>query len=149
MNHMGKMTLTAAALAAMAAFAPVSAAPAVSPAVSGINQAADGVQQIQYRRHGGWRGGHGYRRHGGWGGRHHYRRRGYGGWGWGAAGLATGLLLSSPYWAGDYADAEPYSGGYAYGGDGFARCRATFRSFDPGSGTYMGYDGVRRRCPYI
>jgi hypothetical protein len=145
---MGKIKLAAAtaALMAAAAFTPASAAPAVSPgATQGISQAAgDNVSQVQYRRHG-HRG-----RHGHWRG---HRHRGWGnGWGWGAAGLATGLLLSSPYWAGDEGYAEPhYGGSYAYegGGDGFARCEQTFRSFDPRSGTYMGYDGVRRRCPYI
>ena len=35
------------------------------------------------------------------------------------------------------------------GGSGYGRCAATFRSFDPDTGTYVGYDGVRRRCPYL
>ncbi len=48
-----------------------------------------------------------------------------------------------------YDDYPYYYDDYYYSGDGYARCRATFRSFDPASGTYVGYDGVRRRCPYL
>jgi hypothetical protein len=75
------------------------------------------------------------------------------------------LLLTSPYWAGGYGygpyygDGPYYGNGYygddyadeggGYGGGGVSRCAATFRSFDPRTGTYMGYDGVRRACPYL
>jgi len=41
--------------------------------------------------------------------------------------------------------------GYAYGLDnqsnGQAYCMRRFRSYDPGTGTYLGYDGVRHPCP--
>jgi hypothetical protein len=30
---------------------------------------------------------------------------------------------------------------------GTANCQARFRSFDPASGTYMGFDGTRHPCP--
>ena len=33
--------------------------------------------------------------------------------------------------------------------DGMARCAATFRSFDPDTGTYVTYDGETLRCPYL
>lgn len=33
--------------------------------------------------------------------------------------------------------------------DGFDRCAATFRSFDPDSGTYVTYAGETLRCPYL
>mgnify|MGYP000211508184 CR=1 FL=1 len=33
--------------------------------------------------------------------------------------------------------------------DGMSRCAATFRSFDPETGTYMTYDGETLRCPYL
>lgn len=36
-----------------------------------------------------------------------------------------------------------------YDEEAYARCSARFRSFDPDSGTYMGYDGHRHRCPYL
>lgn len=32
---------------------------------------------------------------------------------------------------------------------GLDRCAATFRSFDPTTGTYTGYDGLKRMCPYL
>jgi hypothetical protein len=32
---------------------------------------------------------------------------------------------------------------------GMQRCAATFRSFDPATGTYVGYDGLTRLCPYL
>jgi hypothetical protein len=80
----------------------------------------------------------------------------YGGWGWGAgAGFAAGALLGSalaprPYYYGYYGppayaydDAGP---GYG-GGDAEAYCERRFRSYDPASGTYAGYDGRRHPCP--
>jgi hypothetical protein len=33
--------------------------------------------------------------------------------------------------------------------DGYNRCAAEFRSFNPETGTYVGYDGVVRACPYL
>jgi len=33
------------------------------------------------------------------------------------------------------------------GGDDDAYCSQRFRSYDPSSGTYMGYDGRRHSCP--
>jgi hypothetical protein len=35
------------------------------------------------------------------------------------------------------------------GDDAEARCSAQFRSFDPRSGTYIGYDGETHVCPYL
>jgi hypothetical protein len=32
---------------------------------------------------------------------------------------------------------------------GYARCVATFRSFDPSTGTYVSYAGETKRCPYL
>lgn len=92
----------------------------------------------QARWHGGWH--HGGWHHGGW-----HR----GGWGWGAgAGFAAGALLGSalaqPYYYGEpaYAYEPPYAGGGAVG-----YCERRFRSYDPASGTYLGYDGRRHPCP--
>lgn len=34
-------------------------------------------------------------------------------------------------------------------GSDWDRCERTYRSFDPSSGLYTGYDGVRRTCPYL
>jgi hypothetical protein len=33
------------------------------------------------------------------------------------------------------------------GGDATAYCEQRFRSYDPASGTYLGYDGQRHPCP--
>jgi hypothetical protein len=149
MKRMGTSTMTAVALLAgvmmtsAAGAAPASSSQAIANHVNGQSDAM--VQSVRD----GWgrRGRHGHR---------HHRHGGWGGGGWGAA-AAAGLLLSAPLWAGGtYAYDEPYDsdggyeGGYAeYNGGGVARCEATFRSFDPASGTYMGYDGIRRTCPYL
>jgi len=114
---------------------------------------------------GGWHGGgwHGGGWHGGgWHG---------GGWGWPAA-VAAGVVggavaaATSPLWAPGYYD---YAPGYAYGpsysydydyapgpyvvgpvvaeNGGAAYCASRFRSYDPRSGTYLGFDGMRHPCP--
>jgi len=80
---------------------------------------------------------------------------GWGGWGAGAAGFAAGALVggalaSRPYGYGYY----DYDPGYvavapapAPGGDAVGYCMQRYRSYDPGSGTFLGYDGVRHPCP--
>jgi len=35
----------------------------------------------------------------------------------------------------------------AVAGDAVAYCMQRYRSYDPSSGTYMGFDGIRRACP--
>ena len=109
----------------------------------------DLVTEVQWRR--GWRGG--------------YRGRYYGpGIGLGL-GLATGALIGSAiagpryyydapayYDAPDYDEAPPtYYRAPAYGapagGDAVSYCMQRFRSYDPASGTYLGYDGERHPCP--
>jgi hypothetical protein len=83
-----------------------------------------------------WRGG--YHRHGGY----------YGG---GAAlgGFAAGAILGGalaasqgPYYREGYAP-----GYYVGGGDAEGYCSSRFRSYDPASGTYLGFDGRRHPCP--
>ncbi len=117
------------------------------------------------RRHGG--GGGGWSRHGGGGGnwsRHsgggNWSRRGGHGWygrrghrGYWRDGYWVGLpFLAYGLGAYDYNDDyyDGYYDSYPYDSDaGYARCEARFRSFDPHTGTYMGYDGHRHRCPYL
>jgi hypothetical protein len=95
--------------------------------------------------------------------------------GWGPAAVAGGIVggavaaATSPLWAPGYDNG--YGPDYAYGygpydydagppvvegrsaaveepmGDATAYCEAHFKSFDPSSGTYLGYDGVRHHCP--
>jgi len=90
------------------------------------------------------------------------------GWGWGGvgAGFAAGALLgagiaaSRPYYGGYYGG--PYYYGPAYyapapvygppvyaapGGDAVAYCMRRYKSYDPSSGTFLGYDGLRHPCP--
>jgi hypothetical protein len=95
--------------------------------------------------------------------------------GWGPVGLAAGVVggavaaATSPWGPGyydgyDYAPGNPYDNGYAYepsdeiapaytympgggGGQAAGYCAQRYRSYDPSSGTYLGYDGVRHPCP--
>jgi hypothetical protein len=47
-----------------------------------------------------------------------------------------------------YAPPPPAVAGYAPPpGDAVAYCMQRFRSYDPASGTYLGYDGLRHPCP--
>lgn len=136
-------TFAAAALAASLAL-PVSNASAVP--VTGVNASAAAasqgtalVEQVQWRR-GGWhRGDRGWRRGGGWGI---------------GAGILGGAILGSALAAPYYYDRPyyyyprtTYYGAYGGGGDAVAYCSSRFRSYDPVSGTYLGYDGLRHPCP--
>ena len=83
-----------------------------------------------------WRGHHGG-----------YHRGGGGAFAGFAAGALLGGMMASQrpyYYGGGY-----YRGGpYAYeGGNDVQYCLSRFRSYDPRSGTYMGYDGHRHPCP--
>lgn len=98
-----------------------------------------------------WHGGGGHWHGGGW-----HRRGGF--WPGFAAGAAIGGLGSYAYYGGGYYD-DPYYYGDSYydepsvavvpdtGGDSAAYCAQRFRSYDPASGTYLGYDGRRHPCP--
>lgn len=83
-----------------------------------------------------------------------YYRRGYGGAavGLGIAGaLIGGAIIGATqpygyygypgYYGPAYVVAPPYAGG------GAAYCAQRFRSYDPYSGTYVGFDGYRHPCP--
>jgi len=79
-----------------------------------------------------------------------------------AAGAALGAYAAyggpDYYYGPDYADTY-YDNGYygdggvvavvpvAPGGGDPASCAQTYRSYDPASGTYLGYDGLRHPCP--
>jgi hypothetical protein len=69
------------------------------------------------------------------------------------------IAASRPWYGYDYGPGYAYDPGYGYepgytsepgyaapGGDP-AYCQQRFRSYDPGSGTYLGYDGIRHPCP--
>jgi BA14K-like protein len=87
--------------------------------------------------------------------------RGYG-VGAGVAAVATGALIGGAIASQNqgYYPAQTYpvysDPGYGYGdaapavynnGDSVAYCEQTYRSYDPASGTYLGYDGFRHTCP--
>jgi hypothetical protein len=95
--------------------------------------------------------------HGGW----------HRGWGWGwpgavAAGVVGGAVaaVTSPLWApGYYGGYYDYYPGYAYSpyytaaptvvaqNDSVAYCQQRFRSYNPATGMYLGYDGQYHPCP--
>lgn len=91
---------------------------------------------------GGWQGG-------GWHGHRHWRGGGY----WpgayaGAFGFGSSYYYNDPY-AYDYGYYdEPAVAVVPGGGDrDDAYCSQRFKSYDPASGTYLGYDGKRHPCP--
>ena len=83
------------------------------------------------------------------------RWRGRRGWGPGigaaiVGGAILGGILAAPYYGGygPYSyERGPYVYGPGYGGNAVAYCMQRFRSYDPGSGTYLGFDGFRHSCP--
>lgn len=108
--------------------APIAPVPALQ------KSGAPALQSVQWRW--GWRGGRGW-----------------------APGLAAGAIVggaiaaTQPWAYGGYYDDYAYAPGYSYGsgygyrGDAEGYCAQRFRSYDPASGTYLGYDGERHSCP--
>ena len=86
-------------------------------------------------------------------------RRGGAFWPGVAAGAAIGSLGSYAYYGSPYYGGDSYYSGDDYaeepsvavmpdtGGDAASYCAQRFRSYDPASGTYLGYDGQRHPCP--
>ena len=122
--------------------------------------AGHGSAQSHYRN-GGY--GHGQGGYGHGQGGYGYPQGGYGyGVGAGVAGLAAGALIggaiasqnqgyypvnsypvySSPGYV--YSDAAPVM---VNNGNAVSYCEQTYRSYDPASGSYLGYDGFRHACP--
>ena len=153
----GAMVATTAA----ASFAPAQAMPQVPQAQAGssviqverdaqwwLNQGGSGRNGgwDRGRRHG-WNNGHGGWDNDGWrGDRRYYRRHRDRDWDDNdGAGLALGLF---GFAAGAVVGSQ-LQGGQAYGG-GYdahdAACARRFRSYDPYSNTYLGYDGYRHYC---
>jgi hypothetical protein len=123
---------------------PAAAAPLSQPSII-QNAATPSVETVQFRRWGG-----------GW--------RGRGWWGPGviAGAIIGGAVAASRPWYGPYGYADGYyapppPAAYGYqvapgyqaapDGDDVAYCQRRFRSYDPATGTYLGYDGVRHACP--
>jgi hypothetical protein len=115
---------------ASASMMPTAAAAAEWPAPVLQTQPEQPLTFVQYRR--GY-GGRGYYRRG------YYRGGGGGGVAAGLAGLAAGAIIGGVI-------ASQARSGYR-GGDAVAYCESRFRSYNPATGTYLGYDGLRHRCP--
>jgi hypothetical protein len=99
---------------------------------------------------------------GGWNGGYRYRRGGGGFIPGAVAGAVVGGALASSYayyggpgyYGSDYYDDGYYDDGAVVaaapapgGDDAVAYCMQTYQSYDPASGTYLGYDGLRHPCP--
>lgn len=124
--------LALAAVGVFAVGATQSMAAPIAPGAPLLNQpgiSAENQSNIHEVR---WRGRGHYRPHHGYG----YHRRGYG-WGPAIGGLAAGAIIGGAI-ANSNARAADRTDAY---------CSQRFRSYDPGSGTYLGYDGQRHPCP--
>ena len=144
MRTASKLVAAGLAVVSMALLSDAAtAAPLTGPrALTTAQPATAQLQTVQFRR--GWRGG--------WRG-----RRWIGPAAGVAAGVAVGTALASPYYYGPGYDEyayEPYVVATPGVGPGVvaeerddAYCAQRFRSYDPGSGTYLGYDGLRHPCP--
>lgn len=140
--------LRTACLATICAVLPVlSSAPATAlPSgplqahASEVNAASQNIDTVQYRNRGGRnfgnRGGRRYGNYRGYRGRNNFGRNA--GIGIGAA-IIGGVILSE---AARAAHRNDNSGDWEL-------CADTYRSFEPSTGMYTGYDGVRRTCPYL
>jgi hypothetical protein len=161
MAHSVRRLIAAGVFAAgIWSIASAASATPVADALAIKNAAPAAVESVQWRR--------------GWGGGWGWRGRGWG-WGGAAAGFVAGAVVGSaiaagpyyygygPYYPGPYYAAPPVAygppaPGYGYGppsaaygapvaGDPAAYCAQRFKSYDPATGTYLGYDGVRHPCP--
>lgn len=122
----------------------IASAGPVTDALAIKNAVPNNLEAVRYRggrHHGGGRHGHrgGRRWHGG----------GWSGFGAGlAAGAIIGGVIAAPYY---YETPYYYSGPRYYiedpGIDAEEYCIRRYRSYDPYSGTYLGYDGYRHPCP--
>ena len=118
--------LFAAALAGIPFLFPAAATALPVQGAAALSNAPEAmVEQVQWRRDR-WRGRDRHR---------HYDRRGYGGVG---AGLAAGAIIGGAIAA---------SQAQAAAANADAYCFQRYKSYDPASGTYLGYDGYRHPCP--
>jgi hypothetical protein len=74
-----------------------------------------------------------------------------GGWRGPGAGFVAGALiggaLAAPYAYGYPVYNEPAYAEVPVEGDAVSYCMSRYRSYDPASGTFLGYDGLRHPCP--
>ena len=167
--------LGALGLAAPASAAQTQTAP-VSELVAAIQNGTVQAEYVQRRgggrhvsRGGGYRGSRNVYRGGAYGGRQvyrggvyrggpyvnreNYRRRYYGGryygprYGYYGSGYNYGYGSAAAAGAIGLATGAIVSGAIAQSNNAVSYCAQRFRSYDPGSGTYLGNDGRRHRCP--
>jgi hypothetical protein len=150
----------AGAVLALGTAAPASAQGALAGAQSAVQSGGSMIDQVQYRPGRGvtsygagraygrpyyGRPGRVYGRPYYGGGRYYGRRYDNG------AGVAAGViggLAAGAIIGGALSQAQPAPvQGYAIGSPAWYQyCSQRYRSFDPDSGTFVGYDGVRRPC---
>ena len=123
----------AAVAGALLLTAPVAASAAPLPNLAPSFSAASdsGLQPAAFRRYP----------------RFHHFGRGFGGAGIGLGlGLLGGAIIGGALADDYYGDYGGYYGGDQYYGGSIDDCASRFRSYDPGSRTYLGYDGRRHYC---
>jgi hypothetical protein len=106
---------------------------AAAPAITAAGHAAGQFEQVR------WHGRRGHHR----GHSRYYGHRHYGhgaAVGAGIVGLAAGAILGSAIAAGERPPTVIRDGSW------IRACSAKYRSFDPRTGTYLGYDGYRHYC---
>ena len=65
---------------------------------------------------------------------------------WIGPSISLGLSVPSYGYGYGYGNGYGYGAGQGYGGGHVEWCLNRYRSYDPASDTYMGYDGYRHRC---
>ena len=79
---------------------------------------------------------------------HHHHHHGYfGGGPRFGFGFYGGPYAAEPYYDDDYYGPPVVYGAPGPAGGDVAYCMQRFRSYDPNSGTYLGFDGQRHPCP--
>ena len=69
------------------------------------------------------------------------------GWESPPARCSGAAIAAQPYYYGPGYYPPGYYGPPPPSGDPVSYCMSRFKSYDPGSGTYLGYDGLRHPCP--
>ena len=117
-NPLTKLVAAIVLTAGTSSLATVASAAPLANGPAIKNAVPASVETVQWRR--------------GWGSR--------GGWGWGGVGAGFVAVYGAP----GPAYAVPVA---PVAEDAVAYCMQRFKSYDPRSGTYLGYDGARHPCP--
>lgn len=123
---------------------PASAQGFSAGASAASSAVASPIEQVQRRYYHGDR--RYYRHRGHYRDRHYYRRGRGDAVAAGVAGLAVGALVGSALTANSQPYYAPAPAPVYAGNDWHAYCASKYRSYDVRTGTFMGYDGIRRPC---